>query len=317
MIERRNRILMAGVGLLVAIAPGACKQESPSTRSEAGGPILVYASIPPGKYFAERVGGPHLRVDVLLKPGQSMHTYEPTAKQMVELSSARLFLRFGAPFEKQVVDKIGEALKNLELVDVNEGITLLAASEPCEHDADHGHDHNHGESELDMHTWTSPRLAKIQAGNIYRALVHVDPGHRADYEANLAALEADLDRLDAEIAAALWPLKGRAFFVFHPAFGYFAEAYGLKQVAIESGGKEPSAKELHELIDRARDSGVKLIFVQPQFPRRGAEAVAQAIGGAVVPLDHLAEDYVGNLRHVAEMIRAALAAATRPATGPA
>jgi zinc transport system substrate-binding protein len=308
---------MVGVGLLVVIGTGACRQESLPARSEAGEPILVYASIPPVKYFAERIGGSHVRVDVLLKPGQSMHTYEPTARQMVELSSARLFLRIGVPFEKQVADKVGQALKNLELVDVNEGITLLTASEPCEHDADHGHHHDHRESELDMHTWTSPRLAKIQAGNICRALVRVDPDRRADYEANLAALKADLDHLDVEIAAALRPLKGRTFFVFHPAFGYFAEAYGLKQVAIESGGKEPSAKQLDELIDRARDSGVKLIFVQPQFPRRGAEAVAQAIGGAVVPLDHLAEDYVGNLRHVAEMIRAALAVATQPATGPA
>jgi len=306
------------VGILVvlaALATCSCRRETPSARGESDGRLPVYVSIPPQKYFVERVGGRHVRVGVLLKPGQSMHTYEPTPKQMVELSAAKVYFRIGAPFESQVVDKVGQALKGLYLVDTNEGLTLRTTTEPGEQEEQAGgpgeaKGHIPEQGEPDLHTWMSPRLVKTQATNVCRALVHVDPLHQADYQANLATLVTDLDQLDAQTAAALRPLKGREFFVFHPAFGYFGEAYGLKQVAIETGGKQPSAKQLQRLIDKAKASGTKLIFVQPQFSRRGAQAVAQAIGGAVVPLDDLAEDYINNLRHVADQIRAALAPAT-------
>ena len=307
--------IVAGLISLAALSCWGCRQEKPQAASD--GRLPVYVSIPPQKYFVERVGGLNVRVAVLLKPGQSMHTYEPTPKQMVELSAAKVYFRIGAPFEMQVVDKVGQALRGLYLVDTNEGITLLTTTEPCEHEdqsGGHADEHEHAHSEPDLHTWMSPRLVKVQAANICRALVHVDPPHKADYEANLANFAADLDKLDAQIATALKPLRGREFYVFHPAFGYFADAYGLRQAAVETGGKEPSARQLKNLIDKAKASGTKLIFVQPQFSRRGAEAVAQAIGGAVVPLNDLAEDYTNNLRHVADEIKAALTpAASRPA----
>ena len=305
------------IAALAALATCGCRQEKPQAASD--GRLLVYVSISPQKYFVERIGGLHVRAAVLLKSGQSMHTYEPTPKQMVELSAAKVYFRIGAPFESQVVDKVGQALKGLYLVDTNEGLTLRTTTEPGEQEEQAGgpgeaKGHIPEQGEPDLHTWMSPRLVKTQATNVCRALVHVDPLHQADYQANLATLVTDLDQLDAQTAAALRPLKGREFFVFHPAFGYFGEAYGLKQVAIETGGKQPSAKQLQRLIDKAKASGTKLIFVQPQFSRRGAQAVAQAIGGAVVPLNDLAEDYTNNLRHVADEIKAALASAT---SGPA
>ncbi|MBD3314523.1 MAG: ABC transporter substrate-binding protein, partial [Chitinivibrionales bacterium] len=102
------------------------------------------------------------------------------------------------------------------------------------------------------------------------------------------------------------PLRGRKFFVFHPSFGYFADAYGLKQIAVETGGKEPSARRLANLIDDARQESVKVIFVQPQFSRKAAQAIADAIDGAVVPVDPLAEDYMANLGEIAAKLRAAM-----------
>jgi len=133
-----------------------------------------------------------------------------------------------------------------------------------------------------------------------------DPRHAAAYERNLKALQADLDEVDARIAEALAPLKGRKFFVFHPAFGYFADAYGLKQVPVEIEGKSPGPRRLAALIEKARREGVKVIFVQPQFSPRGAQAVAEAIGGVVVPMDPLARDYLKNLEHIAQQIKKAL-----------
>jgi len=288
----------------------SCRRDAPSTQPAAG-LIRVFVSIPPQRYFVKRVGGEHVAISVLLRPGQSPATYDPTPKQMVELAAAQVYFRIGVPFEKQVVAKVAAALGELCIVDTREGIDAVianAADHPgcgVEPESDHGH-HGHGD-EPDPHVWMNPRLVKRQARTICRELCRLTPAHREAFESHCAAFEADLDRVDARISASLAPLRGREFYVFHPAFGYFAEAYGLKQVAVETGGKQPTAKHLTELIEQARSAGVKLIFVQPQFTKQSAEVVARAIGGAVVVLDPLAENYIENLLDVASKIERALA----------
>jgi len=301
----------------LAVLP-SCGRQQPAAGPETA-VLQVFVSIPPQKYFVERIGGRYVEVHVLLSPGQSPHTYEPTAKQMVELARARIYFCVGMPFEKQLAAKIRAAAPELTVVDTSEGIRrrewdASMTGHPAHEDHD-GHSHRPDEQSWDTHTWMSPRLAAVHARNICQALCRVDPAHRAFYEGNLKKLTNELDRLDRQIAEALAPLKGRSFYVFHPAFGYFADAYGLKQVAIEMSGKQPTAKYLNDLIRRAEAAGVKLIFVQPQFSRQGAEAVARAIGGAVVPLDPLAENYMDNLRSIVDALRKALG--TAPASAPA
>jgi zinc transport system substrate-binding protein len=258
-------------------------------------------------------------VSVLVPPGQSPATYEPLPRQIADLAAARVYFRIGVPFEKQVVAKVASTLKDLNIVDIRAGIELRDMEgkeehEPAGQEREHGHghdeeaDHHHQPGEQDPHVWMNPRLVKIQARTICTELSRLDPAHQADYAANLATFEAALDDVDREIAVTLAPLKGREFFVFHPAYGYFADAYGLKQTAIEAGGRQPTAKQLAALIQRAKDAHVRLIFVQPQFNRSNAETIAREIGGAVVPLDPLAEDYIENLRHMTQMIRQALSA---------
>jgi zinc transport system substrate-binding protein len=122
----------------------------------------------------------------------------------------------------------------------------------------------------------------------------------------LEKFQADLDQVNAKIARVLAPMKGKEIFVFHPAYGYFTHRYGLKQVAVETGGKEPSAKQLAALIDKAKAANVKVIFVQPQFDKKNAETVAKTIGGAVVSLNPLAVDYIKNLDEMASKVESAL-----------
>jgi zinc transport system substrate-binding protein len=162
--------------------------------------------------------------------------------------------------------------------------------------------------EPDPHFWLDPRYAEIMAATIEKALAAADPAHAEAFRRNLAALREDLGALDARLREALAPLAGRDFFVYHPAFGYFADAYGLRQVPVEIEGKEPAARQLGRLIDRAKAEGVRVIFVQPQFSAKSAEAVAAAIGGTAVPMDDLAKDYIANLADMAEKVRGALAA---------
>lgn len=284
-----------------------------------GGVGGVFVGILPMAYFVDRVGGDWVHIGVLVEPGQSPHTFEPTPKQMAELAEARAYVSIGLPFETELLKRISGLDDELDVVDASRGVGRCCIGGGHGHGneerPDEGQPHSDAaaghEEELDPHIWLDPKLAKIVAANISAALERLDPAHGTDYQANLAALEADLDELDTSIREALAPVAGREFLVFHPAFGYFAKAYDLKQVAVEMGGKEPSAKQLAALIDRVREAGARVVFVEPQFSVHSAETIARAIGGAVVPIDPLAYDYVGNLRHVAAELRAALSAGAK------
>jgi zinc transport system substrate-binding protein len=241
----------------------------------------IFVSIPPQAYWTERIAGPFADIQVLVGPGQSDETYEPTPRQMVDLSDAKLYFRIGLPFEDRLLKKIIAGNHSLKVIDTRSGVPLRAH---------------------DPHIWLAPPLAVLQARTITDELKQIDPAHEATYESNFRALQTDLEKVDKKIAGSLAPFKGKKFFVFHPAFGYFADTYGLQQVAVEVEGKEPLPKQLASLIQRAKKENVKTIFVQPQFSSKTAETLAKAIEGAVVTLDALAQDYLKNIETIAEKI---------------
>ena len=268
--------------------------------------ISVFVSILPQACFLERIGGEHVAVEVLVGEGQSPHTYEPTPRQMAKLSTAKAYFRIGVPFEKGILRKIRQSHKNLVIVETQKGIAYryLAGHD---HGKSRGNDQGEkGHKTPDPHIWMDPKLVKIQARNIYDALCRLDPVHRRDYMENLKGFQADLDRVDARISRSLAPFKGRMMYVFHPAFGYFADSYGLVQAPIEIEGKEPGAKQLARLIERAKKDRVKVIFVQPQFSMRSAGTIAKEIGGVVVPINSLARDYLANLEKIAAAVEQGL-----------
>jgi len=311
---RRLALLVAAVALVSAFY--ASRTVSAADR------LVAFAGIAPEAYFVEQVGGAHVRVHALVGPGQSPHTFEPSPRQMVALSRAALYFKIGFPFEERLLRKIAGARPDLTVVDASAGIRKRTMDEHGHHAgadgsnkgaeqreggrAERAAEHEHHGGEPDPHIWLSPPLIKVQARNIAAALIEADPAHAADYRKNLNAFLKRVDATDARIRKALEPFKGASFYVFHPSFGYFADAYGLRQEAVEVGGKSPTAKQLAQLVRKARSEGVKVIFVQPQFSRKSAEAVADAIDGAVVPIDPLARDVLKNLEVVADSIGKAL-----------
>ncbi|MGB5684590.1 MAG: zinc ABC transporter substrate-binding protein, partial [Candidatus Electrothrix sp.] len=158
----------------------------------------------------------------------------------------------------------------------------------------------------DPHLWLDPRNVEKLASAMTEALATADPNHAAAYQLNLQALKERLTRLHQELGQQLAPFRGATFFVFHPAFGYFAHAYDLHQEAVEIEGKAPSPKQLYALVKKAKADKVKILFVQPQFDRKNAQTVAQAIKGKLAELDPLAEDIEQNLRQMAMAIQTAL-----------
>lgn len=280
--------------LLALFAAVGCEPEKDDAPRSA---ISIYVSIVPLEYFAGHIGGANARVRSLVGPGQSPATYEPTAKQLAELAESEVFFTVGVPIERQLVPRVRSAFPSVHVVDVRDGMPLAdieierLAGDPGE-PADHEH-------EADPHVWLSPRLAKSIAGKMSETLSRIDPAHAVEYHRNYQLLVQELDRLDAELTQLFAPLRGKELVVFHPAYGYFVNEYGLKQVAIEAGGVNPGSRYLVHLISRARSRGVKAIFVQPQFSSTAAEAVAEAIGADVVVLDPLARDYVENMWDIA------------------
>jgi zinc transport system substrate-binding protein len=280
--------------------------------------VSAFCSIAPQEFFIERVGGELVSVNVLVGPGQSPHTFEPTPRQMADLAESDVYFAIGLPFEDRLLGRVEELGSGIRVIDTSEGIPRRQVEDAYGHDGEHHADHaNHADHASstyddehgglpDPHTWLNPRFAKMQARNICSALKELVPEHGAEFEANLSRLLRDLDALDAELTDALGPLAGESIYVFHPAFGYFTDAYGLRQVPIELGGMEPSARELAGLMDHATSEGVRVIFVQPQFSTRSARAIAEEIGGVVVPIDPLSPDYMDNLRTIAREVAQAL-----------
>lgn len=283
-------------------------------------------SVVPLRTIVERVGGDRVRAESLVVEGASPATYDPTPRQMTRVSQADVLFRVGVPFEEAWLPRLRGVNSSMRIVDLREGIALRRLEAHDHHDAGHDHGHEHAEpvqsdshdhdandkheggdgNELDPHVWTNPRNMMHMAGDIRDALIDLDPAGADAYRRNHQALIADLKALDAEIRSILADVKRRRFLVFHPAWGYFAEAYGLEQVAIESRGKSPGAGALTRVIEQARAEDIRVVFVQQEFSRADAATVARALDGEVVAVDPLAADYFASLRRAARAFARAM-----------
>jgi len=278
-------------------------------------PFDVFVSISPQKYVVERIGGQLVHVSVMIPPGASPHVYEPKPAQMRTLSQANIYFAIGVEFEKALLPKLSALHPGLQIVRTDAGIEKMPMIPYHHHDHGQGHDHDehdhghahgsdhghddHPQEGLDNHVWLAPELVRVQAGHILSALTELDAEHAPVYEANYSAFLQDLDALDAAIQQALEGNTGSAFMVFHPAWGYFARQYGLEQIPVEIEGKEPRAQDLQQLIDRAVEEEIRVVFVSPQFSTRSAEIIASAIKGRIVAIDPLAENWMDNMLTVA------------------
>lgn len=302
----KNYSWFTSITLLLVLVMSACTPQAASTpaQSTSADGLIVTVSILPQQYFVERIGGERVKVNVMVAPGDSPHNYEPKPEQMTALSQSAAYFSIGVDFEGAWLDKIAAANPNMLMVDTIADVERLPmAAHSHEGEEDHDEDEEHEEDGLDPHVWTSPELVKIMSQSIYAALAQLDPDHQAEYQKNLDQFVQEIDTLEAEIRQDLAGLEGKKFFVFHPAWGYFANDFGLEQIPIETGGTEPSAKELAALIDEARHEGVRVIFVQPEMSTKAAETIAAEIGGSVVPISPLAYDWMSNLSLVAEAFR--------------
>jgi len=270
--------------------------------------ISVFVSIEPQKFFVEQIAGKNVNVHTMVKSGASPATYEPSPRQMALLSESDVFFSIGVPFEKKLLPKLKDAAKRIKIINTASGIPLrrmdvsLMTSKSSA-SSQSGHLEKEG---FDPHVWLNPNYVEIQAETIAKALINLDPEHAEQYRTNKVEFILELKKLDNDLKKIFAPVKGKIVMVFHPAWGYFTDAYGLKQFPVEIEGKEPKARQLAKIIEIARNEKIHIIFVQSQFSRRLAGKIADSIGGTVVAVNPLAFNYFTNLRNVAHTIYKAL-----------
>ena len=266
--------------------------------------LKVAVSVLPEKYFVERIGGDTVEVEVLVPPGMSPHTFQPQARQMVFLSRADLYFRFGLPFEEVVMPKIADHFQG-RIIDLRQGMDLLPAEAHHHHEEESEHIETHEEA-FDPHFWLNPQHAMIIAKRIAKEMTAQRPEYQAGYQTRLEELLGDLEALDGTLSAMLEPCRGRGLLVFHPAWAYFADRYGMHQIAVEHEGKTPGARHIGDLIRNTEEQVLPVLLVQPQFNQRLATTIADELGIGIAIADPLAEDYIGNLESLAQSIVAPL-----------
>ena len=296
-MKNKHKIIFSFFLLFIILFLSACSlNEKKEYENEK---IKVMTTILPQVEFVERIGGDKVEVSEMIPPGFSPATFELNPKKIEELKSLDIYFRIGhVEFEKSQMKKIESLNPNMRVVDTSEGISLI---NQIDHHHDEENDNEHEEGD-DPHIWLSPRLVKIQAEHILQALIDFSPENENYFKENYNEFISDLDNLDQRLSEVFLPIKNKLILVYHPAFGYLADAYGFKQEAIEIEGKDPSPKQIKDIVDKARELKITTVFVQAQFDTKSANAIAKEINGAVVSIDPLAKEYFSNLENMANSI---------------
>ncbi len=255
----------------------------------------VSASIIPQKYFIEKIAGDYLQVNVMIPPGISPETCDLNTEQLKRLYDSDICFTIGyLPFEVTHLYPVLKKRSDIRLVNHSKGIQLLGGS--C------GHLH-HGEHDgVDPHIWSSPRYAARMAQQIYETLKEQYPEQKDSFKKGYDSLCQEIEIVENKAANALADKRGSTFLIYHPALTYFAADYGLQQVSIEDEGKEPNPVHLKKIIDLAKEKNIRIIFIQAQFDKNNALSVAKEIGGEVIPIDPLAENWTMEINKLIEVL---------------
>ena len=281
------------LAVLLLAMTASCRQAGTDDGNQSR---TLTVTIEPLRYFAEQIAGDHFRVNCMVPEGNSPETYDPTPQQLVELSKSRAYLRIGhIGFEQTWMKRLEANAPQMQVFDMSQGISLIR-------DEGHTHEGHVHAGGVEPHVWNSPTNARIIARNVCDALCRLDSLNAPFYTARLDSLNGVIDRTDSIVRSILADAASHTFLIYPPALSYFARDYGLHQISIEEGGKEPSPAHLKALIDLCQAEDVRVIFVQPEFDKRNAETIAQQTGTKVIPINPLSYDWEEEMLNVAKAL---------------
>ena len=262
--------------------------------------VEITTSIPPQKYFIQALLGANTPVNVMVTNGNNHATYEPTPQQLRAVASSKVYVKIGElGFENIWLPKILEMNSAIKVINLSDDILPIEGHEGCS-----GKEHEH--EGVDPHIWTSPKTMRISVANLAKQLSEVYPEKRDSIATNLVKLNAIIDSLDVRLLRLSGAAIQRKFLIFHPALTYLARDYVFEQIAIEKDGKEPSAAYIVELISLAKAEEIKVVFIQQEFDKRNGEVIANAIGGNLVPINPMNENWVAEMNSIITSLETAL-----------
>ena len=257
---------------------------------------IITVTLEPLRYFTGAIAGDNYQVVSMVPKGSSPESYDPTPQQLVNLSKSKAYFRIGyIGFEQAWMKKLADNCPDMKIYDTSKGIDLIR-------DKGHWHGNHFHEGGVEPHIWNSTQNALVIADNIYQALCELDSTHQEYYQKRLDVLKQTIRETDANVRSLLENADS-TFLIYHPALSYFARDYGLKQISIEEGGKEPSPAQLKALIETCRKENIHTIFVQQEFDQRNAQLIADELGIQIVSIHPLSYDWAEEMLRVAKALK--------------
>jgi len=266
--------------------------------------INVLVTIPPQIWFVKQIAGDNISVSVIVKQGKSPHVFEPTPKEILELSTSDLWILSGVEIEKSIIPRIKNLNPNLIIFDSTTDIKFRNIE-------NHNHTGNEHSQGKDPHIWLGCESSIIMASNICNILVKIDPLHKKEYEKNFLQLKDMIHSLFKDLRKELSSFKGKKVFVYHPAFGYFLDEFGLIQRSIELEGKEPSPSYISSIIKEILEEKPVAIFLQKELSDSIVKVIAKETDTKIIILDPLSEDWFSNIKNMGETLKESLASSIR------
>ncbi|AKA27443.1 zinc ABC transporter substrate-binding protein ZnuA [Pseudomonas chlororaphis] len=253
--------------------------------------VRVLTSIKPLQLIAAAVQDGIAVPEVLLPPGASPHNYALRPSDVRKVQAVELLYWIGPDMESFLPRVLkGRTLPSVAVQDLP-GLKLRRFAEDNHSHAEEAdeHDHDHRPGSLDAHLWLSPTNARVIADRMAADLSAADPSNAARYQSNAKAFDKRLDALDARLKTRLAPIAGKPYFVFHEAFDYFEEAYGLKHAGVFAVAAEvqPGAQHVAAMRTRLQEVGKTCVFSEPPLRPRLAETLVAGLPVKLAELDAL------------------------------
>ncbi len=287
---KRDFSIVYYIGILLLFISSSCTSRENQQK-------IVTVTIQPQKYFAEKIAGDRFEINCIVPIGSNPETYDPSPNHLIRVDKSMAYFKIGhIGFELAWMDKLIHNNPQMEVFETSEGIKVLAGTH------DHGDDLNHRHLDIDPHTWSSPKNAKIIIQNMYEAFVQLDPEGETIYRKNYEDLLAEITHVDSVMTQRLASVSGSMFAIYHPALSYLAHDYGLHQLSLEHNGKEASPASLKHAVDLARENKIKVVFIQQEFDVKQAETFARETGAKVVQINPLSYNWSEELLHITDAL---------------
>ncbi|MBN2233763.1 MAG: zinc ABC transporter substrate-binding protein [Opitutales bacterium] len=300
--KRMRGIPFQGLVSFLLVVAGLCIHDASGEASTSVDRITIGAGMPAAAFLAREIGEDKVDVITALPEGSNHEFSSITAKTVSKLLEARVFLTIGLPFEEQIADSLQNRNPKLIIVHLEDGIRRIAMGSAHDH-ADHHHTPNcHTGTTEDPHIWMDPLNMIHMAQALEAALAKELPSASDALAANSKDLVERLENLHETNLSVLRPMYGATLLSYHAAFGYYADAYGLKQLAIESEGKSPSARKIADMMSPSKEQMIACMLIQPQFDTPPIRRLASRIGLPAEVIDPLSTDYFGMMERLRNVL---------------